>query len=260
MIERESIGIGIVFSLVTVLFMCFSPDTLTIIITAIMAIVVALGYWYGITKIFHYAAAFRVATDQIKKAKNVSTNSLWLAISQLDNLFQDRELDKIFLDFKYEYDRRSKNNEPFGLEDIINVDMLQIKTWQGPVSQIPGTLTGIGLIGTFVGLLIGIGNIGFSSVVAATASLQLLLGGIKTAFYTSIAGVVLSIMFNLIYRIAWSKMLHSLSTFYMEFHQYILPSVEQQTRKLDLDFQRRVLKSLEHNEREIDDNEMVKEQ
>lgn len=50
-----------------------------------------------------------------------------------------------------------------------------------------GTLTGLGILGTFVGLLLGLRGISFVTVEAALGSVQSILAGINTAFYTSIA-------------------------------------------------------------------------
>lgn len=110
-------------------------------------------------------------------------------------------MDKDFNLYKGLVADRKKN--PFGvlpdIEDTYNEDAISLKIWRGAVNQIPETLTGIGILGTFVGLIIGVGSIGFSSVTAAVSSLKMVIDGIEIAFYTSIAGIILSICFNLIY-------------------------------------------------------------
>ena len=86
-------------------------------------------------------------------------------------------------------------------DDYINEDILALLTWYNVVSILPGTLTGLGILGTFIGLILGINTIGFGSVDAALESVQGLLKGINIAFYTSISGVILSILFNISYSI-----------------------------------------------------------
>ncbi len=88
----------------------------------------------------------------------------------------------------------------------------------------------MGILGTFIGLIIGIQGIGFSSVNAALSSVQTLLAGIQVAFYTSIAGVILSLVFNIIYRITWNVMRRNLGLFVDEFHKHVIPPIEEQLR------------------------------
>lgn len=66
-------------------------------------------------------------------------------------------------------------------------------------SSIPGHLTGLGILGTFLGLAAGIGlaqsGLGTPDAIRIQESLQLLLQGASLAFLTSIAGLVTSITF-----------------------------------------------------------------
>lgn len=62
---------------------------------------------------------------------------------------------------------------------------------------LPSVFVGIGILGTFVGLVFGISSFDLSSSSTIKDSISLLLGGMSTAFYTSIAGMFTSITFNL---------------------------------------------------------------
>ena len=96
--------------------------------------------------------------------------------------------------------------------------------------QIPGTLTGLGILGTFVGLLLGLRNISFVTVEAALGSVQSILAGIDTAFYTSIAGVILSILFNIINNVLRNIMNRETGLFLEEFHKTVIPTTDEQAR------------------------------
>ena len=63
---------------------------------------------------------------------------------------------------------------------------------------IPNTLVGAGILGTFWGLANGISSFDTSSAVEITNSIDHLLSGIGTAFGTSISGILLSLIFNLL--------------------------------------------------------------
>ena len=64
---------------------------------------------------------------------------------------------------------------------------------QGFVHYAPNMLTSLGILGTFVGIVVGL--IGFD-VNAIDASIGTLLAGLKTAFITSLAGILLAILFK----------------------------------------------------------------
>lgn len=64
---------------------------------------------------------------------------------------------------------------------------------QGFVHYAPNMLTSLGILGTFVGIVVGL--IGFD-VNAIDASIGMLLAGLKTAFITSLVGILLAILFK----------------------------------------------------------------
>ena len=67
------------------------------------------------------------------------------------------------------------------------------------IAAVPGFLTAIGVIGTFVGLQIGLSEMNISSEVSVEemkAGISAVIGGAKIAFMTSVWGVMLSVLFN----------------------------------------------------------------
>ena len=77
-----------------------------------------------------------------------------------------------------------------------------------------GTLVGLGLLGTFFGLSLGIRNFDSSDTENIQQSIQHLLDGMSTAFYTSLAGMICSLFFTLIdkwIRICIQTNLHALT-------------------------------------------------
>ena len=116
------------------------------------------------------------------------------------------------------------------IDEVLNEDVLALYTWRGVIAQIPGTLTGLGILGTFVGLLLGLRNISFVTVEAALGSVQSILAGIDTAFYTSIAGVILSILFNITNNVLRNIMNRETGLFLEEFHKTVIPTTDEQAR------------------------------
>ncbi len=63
---------------------------------------------------------------------------------------------------------------------------------------VPGTLTGLGVLGTFVGLQLGIGGLNLDNLQQLDKSIVPLIQGCAVAFSTSVWGVVASLVFSLV--------------------------------------------------------------
>ena len=78
--------------------------------------------------------------------------------------------------------------------------------------SLPGTFVGFGILGTFVGLTIGIDGFDSSSSEGIQTSIQTLLSGISTAFYTSLFGIGSSIIFGFLEKYFFNKFNHIINT------------------------------------------------
>ncbi len=82
------------------------------------------------------------------------------------------------------------------VSDYVNFSSLtsriNIAFWQ----NLGGIFTGIGIFGTFLGLVLGLWNINISDVAKMLTSIKELLAGISTAFFTSLVGVFCALVFN----------------------------------------------------------------
>ena len=215
------------------LLAAFSPNRLSMLVVAVMLVLSMAGCTMGIMPLYRMIVAFRHARRNIKKAREVQTESTWITISKEAGFFEDRHLDQLFDEYKEKAAMQRKSG--ILVSDItlyIDEEYVSTHAWHGVAHQVPGTLTGLGLLGTFVGLIRGVGGIGFSSVEAAVSSIQRLLSGTESAFYTSIAGVILSILFNLFLEFSWNLCLRELSLFVADFHAYVQPSAEEQQAQL----------------------------
>lgn len=68
------------------------------------------------------------------------------------------------------------------------------------IAALPGILTAVGLLGTFLGLQFGLGSLQFEfdSMEDAHKSIEPLIGGAAVAFSTSVWGIVASVAFNML--------------------------------------------------------------
>ena len=230
----------------------FAPDMLSMVIIGIMLLVVLLASGFGLLQMISFTRGFRTGRQTIQDNLVSPTDSAWTALMSLDDMFGQKTLDTLFEDYKgkIRFQRESEQtlNE---LDDYINEDTVSQRCWNGVVAQVPGTLTGIGVLGTFVGLLTGIGAVSFSSTEAALESIQTLLSGINVAFYTSIAGIIMSILFNIIYRMIWNVTMRELDIYLDDFHKYVIPTVDEQERYKEQLNREYVLERLERIPREM---------
>jgi methyl-accepting chemotaxis protein len=99
------------------------------------------------------------------------------------------------------------------LEDVVSIsDFYQSiendRIWNvdyKTIQKTGNTLTGLGILGTFVGLSLGLTSLDLSNGVS-TSSILPLLEGMQTAFWTSVVGMCLSLIYNLLFNKHISKL------------------------------------------------------
>lgn len=79
-----------------------------------------------------------------------------------------------------------------------------------------GTLVGLGLLGTFLGLTLGITGFDNSSSEKINESIKLLLSGMGTAFLTSLIGMFLSLVYTVVIEKPWKNKLAKSLYFFTE--------------------------------------------
>ena len=211
------------------LLLSLAPDTTSMMILGVMCVIIVMGFFLGMMPTLMFTSGFHTARLNVEQTLDVQTMETWIAVFRLESLFRSKELDALFLEYKNKVEQQKEEDEIVSdIEDYISEDLLGLRTWQGLVVQIPGVLTGLGILGTFVGLIMGIRGISFSSVEGAMESIGQLINGIESSFYTSIAGVILSIVFNILYRMIWNSMLREYGLFVNSFHKVVLPSAKEQ--------------------------------
>lgn len=76
-----------------------------------------------------------------------------------------------------------------------------------------GTLVGLGLLGTFLGLTLGVRGIDITDSSKISESIKQLLGGMGTAFMTSLFGMALSLIYTFVDKLCKHSLAKSLSDF-----------------------------------------------
>lgn len=76
--------------------------------------------------------------------------------------------------------------------------------------HLPGILTGVGIIGTFAGLLFGLTNFDATTPDSINRSVGLLLSGVRDAFYASAFAITASMVVTHLEKLSYQRCLHNL--------------------------------------------------
>ena len=217
----------------------YSPDLLSALIVGLMCIIALAGCIHGLLPTISITGGLLNGQKSIRKASETEGSSAWVAALQIERFFQQKTLDGLFEDYREKVQHQRETGQIVSdLDEVLNEDVLALHTWKGVIAQLPGTLT-------FVGLLLGLRGISFVTVEAALGSVQSILAGINTAFYTSIAGVILSILFNITNNVLRTIMNRETGLFLEEFHKSVIPTTDEQARYSSRREVRQILELLE---------------
>ena len=198
-------------------------DTIiNLVCIGLMVIVVIFNYIAGLKK--SLLLTKDLCNTISKLHKDTADNSTDIDEIKFDSL----ELQNAFLEYRKEYIRTQQIADDcyVDISDYINYELLDRIIKKEYSEQISGAMTGLGILGTFIGLTFGLNEFNLGSDINTEemmVSISGLMSGIKTAFMTSIYGVVYSLIVNQFYKHMYYEMCESLNEFYNEY-QKIVPS------------------------------------
>ena len=237
--KKHNILPAIIFASIMVFWIIFliisitkSNNATSLIINVIMLIIAAIfiltGILLGLHPAYKAEIEFDSLTDTIintsKKDKNISINSIFKSNTEY---FSNKLLNEQFTEYYNEFKRIQNSSEinivNCDINDFINDDCIYTIIKKHYNDQIMGIMTGLGILGTFVGLFFGLLSFDTSSTEAITNSIVPLMEGMKIAFLTSIYGMTFSILYGLLYKEKTTSVLNSLDKFIEEFKLNIVP-------------------------------------
>lgn len=161
-----------------------------------------------------------------KEYKEAGGKNLWENYKDNTKLFESKELqqayDKYCLRVKSTRTRRGADPS-CDLGEYINEDLLDRVGMNFFNSGMSGTLTGLGILGTFLGLSMGLGAFSGDDIFTISDNVGSLLSGMKVAFHTSVYGILFSLVFNVVYRSIMSDAYEVLDEFLSVFRQTAQP-------------------------------------
>lgn len=161
-----------------------------------------------------------------KEYKDANGKNLWGNYQERNDAFENEELRTAFNKYRLRIKSlRTKRgiSAPCDLEEYINEDLLDRLSLNFFNSGMPGTLTGLGILGTFLGLSLGLGSFSGNDIFTVSENVGALLSGMKVAFHTSVYGIFFSLVFSFIYRSIMSDAYEKLEEFLCMFRQTAQP-------------------------------------
>ncbi len=166
--------------------------------------------------------AFRLREEY----KEAGGKNLWGKYKDNAKVFEEEELqdafDKYRLRVKGTKTRRGAGSS-CDLEEYINEDFLDRVGMNFFNSGVSGMLTGLGILGTFLGLSMGLGAFSGDDIFSISDNVGPLLSGMKVAFHTSVYGIFFSLVFNVVYRSIMADAYETLHDFLSVFRQTVQP-------------------------------------
>lgn len=154
--------------------------------------------------IYAYRNSFRRTNQLISDFSRISGQLRRGDIKSKDEiLFKNDLLQKKFEDYQKEIERLNQISDQSlycDIEDYINDSAIDEGINRGFLNLVPGVMTGLGILGTFIGLSFGLQNFNTGTAEEISNSIAPLMDGIKVAFHTSIYGMVFSLVFNAVYK------------------------------------------------------------
>lgn len=222
-----------------VVFILFINGVFTGDVTSVSNLLINVGFLLIIGVMFVISAmsfgrlnrvtdSLQKAMSDIEKAHQENQGNLWDLYRARRKAFDNDVLNEAFGKYQKRmagYQTRKGLTAVCDLEEYINEDLLDRVAMSHYNSAVSGTLTGIGILGTFLGLSMGLGSFDGNDIYTISDNVGPLLEGMKVAFHTSVYGIFFSLVFNFVYRSMMAGAYEILGEFHTTYKQYVAPSV-----------------------------------
>lgn len=204
-------------------------DRASVIINVILFFITGVIFscaFKHIKRISDITRDLRQATNKITTDFEKEEIYLWNKYNSenSEELFQNKNLVEVYRNYTFERNRLasiSENKYKCDISDYINEDLIDSWMKKNVYNLVPGVMTGLGILGTFIGLSMGLQNFNTGNTEEIAASIAPLMNGIKVAFHTSIYGMLFSLVFNYIYKNILEDAYIAVDEFLKVFENYV---------------------------------------
>lgn len=189
---------------------------------AVMGLLILIVDRHGLSKICRITKDLKGITETFSEAEAQGTQGNEAYLSLMESMhftYPETEGDWMRLQESW----KSSDGMDCDVEDYIFESELLESCNYNVCTQVAGILTALGILGTFLGLVLGLRSFDFSNADQMTSSVEALVGGLNVAFYTSIYGITLSILYNIIFRRITTGLTQELNHFYDAFNSALEP-------------------------------------
>lgn len=221
-----------------------SVDLSNIIVSAALFIVVLGLFIYAFSRfavIDRMIDELNEAADTIRDDFGMKKQYLWRYYQSRDNLFTQDILRKKYAEYRAEIERLemlSGDVYRCDIEDYVNQELIDDTIRRNVLNLVSGTMTGLGILGTFIGLTIGLQQFNTGNADEITRSIAPLIQGIKVAFHTSIYGMVFSLIFSFVYKNKIDQATDAMDRFLDAYDHYVVPDSKNESQRQMLAFQK----------------------
>ena len=200
----------------------FSNIVYNLCFLAVMLIIMVVGFGVGFSRLIQTRNGLDRATKKMQQLSSsggnmatiTSPGATLFGVPYLDGKYQE------YLSFLH------KTNSPTDIGDYIGEYEINNYTHRRLVEMVPDILTSLGILGTFVGLVLGLRGFNPTSYEAMSGSVETLISGIKVAFVTSIYGLTLSLAFSYWLRGTLTSVSESLDRFLDAYYTSVVPPTD----------------------------------
>lgn len=213
----------------------FTGDTISmsnLVINAGFLVVIGILFcisFMSFARLNRITDALVFAEEEIRDHYSASQKNLWKEYRQKRDLFPNSVLNAQF----GKYQKRIRANttakglviDACRIDEYINEELLDQAGMAYFNSAVSGTLTGLGILGTFLGLSMGMNSFSGNDIFTISDNIAPLLDGMKVAFHTSVYGIFFSLIFTFVYRSLMSDAYEKLQNFLITFQECVAPPV-----------------------------------
>ncbi len=226
---------GLVFAFILYINGVFSGgDILNINLLINVAILAVIGVLFIISimnfnRLGSCSAEMEALTARMQEeCKQAGGKNVWHLYKDKKDVFTDSALNQAFNKYRYRmrnYQTKRGYVNGCDIDEFINEDLIDRIGNTHFNAGISGTMTGLGILGTFLGLSMGLGSFNGDDIYTISDNVGPLLSGMKVAFHTSVYGIFFSLVFNFVYRSVMADVYEKLDRFQSAFRQFAMPPV-----------------------------------
>lgn len=186
---------------------------------AAIVVVTLVGFCKCIYPLLRNSALLNRAVIKLEKSTAKGERPLWR-----ESRFLGRSLRNEWQQFLLNAAQLDLRGMSCDTREYINEETVIDKPGHSQLAElIPGLLTSLGILGTFMGLMQGLTSVDFTNAEGTIQSIPQLLSGMRFAFATSVAGIACSLIFNMLNRMAAGRALRALDNFEDAFYDLAMP-------------------------------------